>query len=173
MTRGQAGMTLIELMVMVCIACVLMVLGVVHLVRARARANEASAVASLRVVAQGQVSYSVACGHGGFAPSLQVLGRPVPGSDAPFVPPDVSGNGVTLKSGYMLAVRPAAGAVPYKVDCNGTMNTSAYYASARPVNYGVGGGSQSFAVLLNGVVWAMNAPVPPTEPFGPPAVPFR
>jgi type II secretory pathway pseudopilin PulG len=166
-------MTLIELLVMICIVCILMVLGTVHLLRARARGYEASAVASLRIIAQGQVAYSVACGMGGFAPNLAVLARPVPGSDTPFVPPDISGGVVTLKSGYLFAVRPALNAIAYKVDCNGTVNTTAYYASARPALYGVGGGTQSFAAMLNGEIWAVNAAVPPTEPFGPPAAPYR
>jgi hypothetical protein len=173
MIRRQAGMTLIELLVILCIVCVLMVLGAVHLLRARARGYEASAVASLRVIAQGQLTYSVVCGLGGFAPNLPLLARSVPGSETPFVPPELTGAMVTVKSGYLLTVRPAANAVSYKVDCNGTRNTTAYYASARPLSYGVGGGTQSFAVSLNGVVWMVNAAVPPTEPFGPPAVPFR
>jgi len=166
-------MTIIELIVMVLIVMVLLVIGALQLMRARARGNEASAVASLRVIAQGQVTYSVACGHGGFAPNLLTLGRPAPGSDTPFVPPDLSSALVSLKSGYLLTTGPALNATRYKVDCNGAVNTSAYYASARPLTYGAGGGTQSYAVSMNGVVWAVNAPAPPTEPFGPPAFPLR
>jgi hypothetical protein len=173
MRTSEAGMTIVELLIIMCIACVLMVLGAVHLMRARARGNEASAVASLRVIAQGQVVYSVSCGNGGFATNLQTLGRPVPGSTEPFVPPDLGGALVSLKSGYLLTMRPARDAKPYKVDCHGGMNTNAYYASARPVTYGPGGGTQSYAVSLNGVVWGVDARVPPLEPFGPPAYPFR
>jgi type II secretory pathway pseudopilin PulG len=173
MMQRQSGMTLVELLVMICIVCVLFTLGMAHLFRVRARANEASAVASLRVIGQGQLTYSVACGSGGFAPNLQVLARPVPGSSTPFVPPDVSAQLVTLKSGYLLTVRPAFNAVTYKVDCHGMLNSSSYYASARPATYGVGGGTQSFALSMTGVVWAIDAPMPPSEPLGPPAVPFR
>jgi Tfp pilus assembly protein PilE len=173
MMRRESGMTLIELLVIVVIVCILILLGTVHLLRARARGNEASAVASLRVIAMGQVTYSVSCGYGGFATNLMMLARPAPKSDTPFVPADVANAPVTLKSGYLFAVQPAHNAWPYKVDCHGMQNTSAYYASARPVTYGVGGGTQSFAVSVNGVVWAQDAPTPPREPFGPPASPLR
>lgn len=173
MRTGERGMTLVELLVMICIVCVLMLIGVVQLLRARARGYETSAVASLRVIAQGQITYSVACGRGGFAPDLVVLGRSVPGSTTPFVPTELSGSLTTMKGQYVFLVRPATNGVPYKVDCNGTTNTTAYYASARPLTYGVSGGTQSFATSLNGVVWALNAASPPTEPFGPPAAPFQ
>jgi type II secretory pathway pseudopilin PulG len=173
MRRTERGMTIIELIVMVCIVTVLLVIGVLHLMRARARGNEASAIASLRVIAQGQIVYSVSCGNGGFATNLLTLGRPAPGSDQPFVPPDLGAALVSLKSGYLLTMRPARDGKPYKVDCHGAVNTSAFYASARPVTYGPGGGTQSYAVSLNGVVWAVDAPVPPSEPFGPPAYPYR
>jgi hypothetical protein len=173
MRSRQEGMTLVELLVMICIVCLLMVLGAVHLLRARGRGYEASAVASLRVIAQGQVTYSVACGMGGFAPNLQVLSRPMPGGDLAFIPEDLGGGMVTVKSGYLLLVRPAYNASPYKTDCNGTMNTSAHYASARPLMYGVAGGMESYAVSLNGAVWAADGPTPPADPFGPPSYPLR
>jgi type II secretory pathway pseudopilin PulG len=168
----ESGMTLIELMVIVCIICVLATIGALHLMRARSRGFESSAVASLRLIAQGQVVYSVACGFGGFAPNLPVLARPSPGSNAPFIPIELTTT-ATAKSAYRFAVRPAHDGKPYQLDCNGTRNTTAYYASAQPVQYSLVTGSQSFAVSLNGVIWALNSPTPPAEPFGPPAQPFR
>jgi prepilin-type N-terminal cleavage/methylation domain-containing protein len=171
--RGQRGMTLVELLVMITIACILIAIGSVQLVRARSRGNEASAVASLRVIAQGQLTYSVACGAGGFAKNLPILAQPMRGTSEPFVPPELSATMTTLKTGYYFTVREALGAVAYKVDCHGMQNTTGYYASARPVSYGISGGTQSYAVGLPGVIWALNAAAPPTEPFGPPAFPLR
>jgi type II secretory pathway pseudopilin PulG len=172
MRRAESGMTLIELMVIVCIICVLTTIGALHLMRARSRGYESAAVASLRLIAQGQIVYSVSCGFGGFAPNLPLLARPARGGDAPFIPVELTA-APTAKSAYRFAVRPAVDAKPYALDCNGTRNTTAYYASAEPVHYSLATGSQAFAISLSGIIWALNSPTAPREPFGPPAEPFR
>jgi hypothetical protein len=166
-------MTLVELLVMICVVCILMAIGSVQLIRARSRGNEVSAVASLRVIAQGQIAYSVSCGRGGFARSLPILARPMPGSITPFVPTELSATTTTLKTGYYFTMREGLNGVPYRMDCHGIPNTSVYYAAARPVTYGISGGTQSYALTLNGIVWAANSGAPPVEPFGPPAFPLR
>jgi prepilin-type N-terminal cleavage/methylation domain-containing protein len=170
--KADRGMTLVELLVMIVIVTVLLVIAVTQLIRARARGNETSAVASLRMIVAGEIAYSVSCGQGGFAPNLIVLARPAPGSQVSFVPPEFTTGSVVQKSGYSFTVSPAQQSVPYKIDCNGTRNTSAFYASARPVSYG-SGGFLSFAVISSGTIWSVEAATPPPEPFGPPASPIR
>ena len=172
MKSSERGMTLVELLVIVCIVVVLMTIGAVQLVRARTRGYEASAVASLRLIVAGQVAYSVSCGNGGFAPTLPVLSRTAPRLTEPFVPAELSSAAVTKKSQYLFTVHPASNAVPYRVDCYGTVNTTAFVATARPEDYGISGGTLSFATLADGKIWSIAAAVPPAEPFGPPATPL-
>jgi hypothetical protein len=157
---------------MVVIVTILLVIGVTQLIRARARGNETSAVASLRVIASGEIAYSVSCGLGGFAPNLTVLARPAPGSEVSFIPPEFTTGSVVQKSGYSFTVTPAQQSVPYKIDCHGTRNTTAFYASARPVSYR-SGCYLSYAVTSSAIVWEFEGPLPPPEPFGPPATPVR
>ena len=59
----------------------------------------------MRHIAVAQVTYAATCGHGGFAPSLAVLGRPVPGISFGFilrvdVPP--TGTAVLERCGYRI-----------------------------------------------------------------------
>ena len=49
------GLTTIELLILVAIVAVLLSLGTVHLLRARASGNEAAAVASLRAILAGRI----------------------------------------------------------------------------------------------------------------------
>jgi type II secretory pathway pseudopilin PulG len=166
------GLTIVELLILVAIVAVLLSLGAVYLLRARASGNEAAAVASLRAIAAGQFSYSVSCGRGAFAASLLTLNRPAPGSNVPFLPPDLLGGSTVLKSGYYLTVGPAATSSPGQPGCNGGDTTTSYYASARPASY-PSGGTRAFAITAGGQVWQALAALPPPEPFGPPASPVQ
>lgn len=171
--KRQHGMTIIELLIVICIMCILATIGVIQLVRARGRGYEASAIASLRIISSGQLAYSASCGQGGFAPDLTLLSRPSPRTSVPFVPVELSAGAVTMKSGYLFTVRPAITGVPYRIDCFGTRNTSVFYATARPANWSASGGTQAFATHGDGLIWSVYAAVPPTEPFGPPARPIQ
>jgi type II secretory pathway pseudopilin PulG len=169
---SDRGLTIIELLILVAIAAVLIALGAVQLLRARASGNEAAAIASLRAIAAGQFSYSVSCGRGTFATSLLTLNRPAPGSCVPFLPPDLRGGATVLKSGYYLTVGPAATAGQGEPGCNGGETATSYYATARPSSYPAGG-SRAFAVTAGGQVWQVFAALPPPEPFGPPSSPLQ
>jgi type II secretory pathway pseudopilin PulG len=169
---SERGLTIIELLVLVAIVAVLLSLGTVYLLRARASGNEAAAVASLRAISAGQFSYSVSCGHGTYATTLVTLNRPAPGSNVPFLPPDLLGGATVLKSGYYLTVGPAATSTPGQRGCNGGDTATSYYASARPATY-PSGGSRAFAVTAGGQMWQVLAAAPPAEPFGPPSSPVQ
>ena len=67
---GSSGMTLIELLIAIVVLGILLVLAIGAVRRARASANEGSALASLKLVGQAEVNYSAVCGRGGFAASL-------------------------------------------------------------------------------------------------------
>ncbi|MBI4266242.1 MAG: prepilin-type N-terminal cleavage/methylation domain-containing protein [Acidobacteria bacterium] len=167
--RTFNGFTLVELMIAIVVAGVLMTMAAFALVRARASANEVSALASLKAVNQGQLAYSAACGRGFYAPSLTVLGTPPQGATVGYLDPQLATGTLVQHNGYFLRIEMGAGgAAGPLTDCNGTTPVTAYYATAVPVAAG-NSGTRAFATNQAGAIWQRADSVAPTEPFGPPA----
>jgi type IV pilus assembly protein PilA len=166
--KREDGFTLIELLVVVAIIAVLASLAVAQLIRARAAANEASQISSLRAITSSQIAFANSCGAGAYATDLTSLGGS-PGSPA-YLSPDLTTAAVIQKSGYQLTLT-AGSAGPGNNDCNGQPTSLGYYASSEPVMYNISG-SRSFAVNADGTVWQDMAATAPTEPFGAPASPI-
>ena len=78
--RLATGFTLIELLIVVTLIGVIVAIAVPGLLRARMAGNEASAIASLRAIIDGQSAYSSSCAGGGYAVTLADLARPAPGA---------------------------------------------------------------------------------------------
>ena len=81
-TRNDKGFTLIELLIVVAIIAVITAIAAVSVLRSRAAANEASAIASIRVTSSSQKAYAVSCGFGAYATGYVVLGTAVGTNDA-------------------------------------------------------------------------------------------
>jgi prepilin-type N-terminal cleavage/methylation domain-containing protein len=71
---AEQGFTLIELIIVVAIIAIIAALATAGLLRSRAAANEASAIASIRVTSSSQKAYAVSCGFGAYATGYAVLG---------------------------------------------------------------------------------------------------
>jgi len=104
--RGQSGFTLLEVLVAISLLMTLSVIAISHLWRARLRANEASAVVSLRLIHSSEQTYFNTY-EAGYSDTLLELGPPdsgLPSMDgADLLPPDlVTGQ----KSGYVFDYRP-------------------------------------------------------------------
>lgn len=146
---------------MVAIIGVLSAIATATVINARISGNEASAVASLRVVVTAQFDY-----HGlnrGYAADLADLATRCPASSSAFLSSDLNTNGVT-KSGFTYTLAPGAGAQAGPVDCNGTVTQSTFYATATPVTVGRSG-NRAFATNAVGAIWQDTTGVPPPEPF--------
>ena len=68
------GFSLIELLIVVAIILIIAAIAIPNLLRARMAANESSAVASIRTITTGEVTYQTAYPTVGYAPALANLG---------------------------------------------------------------------------------------------------
>jgi type IV pilus assembly protein PilA len=175
MTRGSSansGFTLIELLVAVGTIAVLAAIALPNVLRARIAANEASALASLRVIHTAQSTFASECGGNGYAQRLADLVKPPPGSNHAFISPDL-GNDPTLKSGYFVTIAEentpdAVDMLPAGASCNASAapTVSSYWAGAAPLHIGITG-QRAFAIDRTGVLYqnlggaAIVNPIPP------------
>jgi type IV pilus assembly protein PilA len=72
--RSQKGFSLIELLLVVAVILIIAAIAVPNFIRSRMRANEASAVASLRVINTSAVTYAMTYPGQGYPALLTALG---------------------------------------------------------------------------------------------------
>jgi prepilin-type N-terminal cleavage/methylation domain-containing protein len=167
---AERGFTLIELIIVVAIIAIIAALATAGLLRSRAAANEASAIASIRVTSSSQKAYAVSCGFGAYATSYVVLGTSV-GTGAAYISADLGTVASPTKAGYRFNLSAGAGSSAGPTDCAGRPTMTAFYATAVPTS--VWSGARSFALNADGAVWQISGSTAPTEPFGPPARPLQ
>jgi type IV pilus assembly protein PilA len=110
--RNRNGFSLIELLLVVTVILIISAIAVPNFLRSRQRANEASAVASIRVINTAAVTYSMTYPNLGYPATLATLGGANPctaSSTQACLLDDLIAQGV--KSGYSF-VWAGDGAVP-------------------------------------------------------------
>lgn len=126
--------------------------------------NEVSVIGSLRAIIVAELAYSVGCGHGGYAITLEDLARPERAGGSGFVAPDLATNGSTV-SGYRFTLAKGAGKGVSDVStaaatCNGSAGNpaSSFFASAEPVRFSTG--DRYFAADERAVIFFSTKPIP-------------
>ena len=151
---SNRGFTLIELLIVVMLIGVLAALTAPFLMAAKAAANQASAIGSLRALNTAQSSFSSTCGNGYYTMSLTALVTERFGSA------DLD---VTPKSGYRFTLSPSAAAVAAPADCTGTPTQTGFYFTAEPLSNDTG--TLGLAITQGSTIWQDTSGVPPGEPF--------
>jgi len=135
--------------------------------RARAEANETSAIASLRAIVSAQVTFQAVCAGGLYAPSLKMLGQPSAGAPNGFLGPDLATD-PSVRRGYTIALVPGPASAEAPASCNGLAAGLAvrdYFVSASPSV----AGAQYFAAVSDGRLYRSPQPIAPTFGTPPPA----
>jgi type IV pilus assembly protein PilA len=130
--RRRGGFSLVEVLVVVMIIVVILAIAIPNLTKARMKANEASALASVRAIQSAEVMYNSAYPTVGFAGSLADLGAH--GTDCHITSKTNSclilDNGLTggLKNGYT-----------FEVVGDGTSPVHGYTITATPISVNASG----------------------------------
>lgn len=130
--RGSFGFSLIELLIVVAIILIIAAIAIPNFMRARVRANEASAAAALRVLNNGLATYLGTYQLCGFPDSLTRLAPANPSSNAAANLLDgPMSNDAFMKSGYNFTYVLTSGTG----DCVGPPGFT-YEVEAQPVSIG-------------------------------------
>lgn len=136
MRDDSKGFSLIELLVVVAIILIIAAIAIPSLLRSRMAANQASAVASLRTINTGELTYASTF-NAGYSSTLVALGPPASGDSTPSaagVIDSVLASGT--KSGYSFTYAVTA------QDANN--NVTAYSLTADPTTVGTTGQNYYF-----------------------------
>jgi len=166
-SRHQEGFTLLEILIVVALIGIIAAVALPGLLRARAAANEGSAIGSMHTINGAQTTYAASCGGGGYASTLAALALAPPAGLA-FIDPSLASGS---KSGYTLNLVAEAGAVTVMAaanTCNGaaTDAVDGYVATAVPIALGTTG-QRSFATDNRGTIFhdltgaVIANPIPP------------
>ena len=141
--RYARGFSIIELLIVVVIIGIVAAIAIPNLLSSRRAANEASAMASLRVLHGATMTYSVSMGSGNFAGLANTVGISSLTDlyNAQLIDPALA-TGFKASYAFVGDRSPAAGALP-----------ATFYFAANPTGSGLAiGGSRRLGIATEGVL---------------------
>jgi hypothetical protein len=126
------------------------------------------AITALQSIQKAQRLYATACGNGGYAPSIEDLIDPIPGTSTGLLQENFAKRG---SPSYALSVVPGASGAEGPRDCRGHLTVTHFYAAAVPP--AASRSRRSYAMTQEGTIWQVEGGSAPTEPFRSPARPVQ
>jgi type IV pilus assembly protein PilA len=132
-SKKRNGFTLMELLIVIAIILILMLMAIPTIGSLKKKANETSAMQSVRAIMQAQMQYESSFPTNGYACSLTALG-----GDPKSGPPSATSSQLLqgdltsgIKSGYIFTINNCT-----KVNINGVDRITGYQMTAVPVTVG-------------------------------------
>ncbi len=150
----SSGFTLVELLILIAIVAILASISMGIYVHARVQGNEASAIATLTAINQGQFAFAQACGSQHYAATLAALAAPMPTTGQGFVSPDLAVDPLP-KTGYQFVLTGTPLNLEYR-SCTGEELLERYSLTADPLRPGFSG-SRFFATNTDRIVFTDSA----------------
>jgi type IV pilus assembly protein PilA len=152
MTRKAPGFALIDLIFVCGIIGVLASIALPRLTTAKAAADAASAIGSMRAISSAQLTYALSCGGGFYAPNLSTLGTNPPGSNEAFIGAGLGAADTVTKSRYIIQVA-ATGYGGAPATCNGLAGGRAGQGFKAGADPAASDNPRFFATNADGLIW--------------------